>query len=774
MNHSISKQMALCAVGCGVALSLSACLGSSGSDGGGPGGGEATSHTITGTVTGLGPGELVLDYNGQSVSISEDGDFSLDESIAAGSAFQITVAEAPAEPSQTCDINPASGEVSADVSIDITCVTPVSLQGRLSTAASGGAGTMSLTGDGAEVILTAGDQTFSATVGNDGLYAFEVALEDPWSMMRLDMIDGSAHFRSHVGSVVGLGERSVLPVSDAVNVMAETVTGRVNLNHLNTAISGQLEWHHGGEEFADHATLANVGRDLLTQDAATVAGALRMVTENGEALPEWADTTLDVARDVPKALDWVEEIEASGTLAHYAPASDLLAPEQRSIRPASVTQSSSLGASIAAALQDASVNDGGYTSLPEFMFATGGHAFGYYSYAAQFDFLGGQAWMRETSGGIVNGPFNLTDGDVHIDFSAHPEPYIARTVICPDGDGGYEECTVEYYYQDVMIDRVMDGLNGDMVIREQTTLITYPDSDEVSDQVITDQIFVSLMVPGDNISLDSANVEGAIALPFPPERYMSLGQDSVWRQAADMVALESGGSGTLNFYEDPIVWEVRSQGELEIRPLGGTEIYKGWLFSGSDDGEGHILMNSHHSNEGGIVADRAMRRDDGIFFTISDFHGRWTLWKDEELPHASFVVDYDSTTDPHILYMGSPEQVAEMGWRFEAVGEPANPVFELALCYGIDDSDGWEVVTTTPPDMELPDHPEDAACDYMHVHRVWQVIREEDDRLYLVERQTRHYPVGGYDIDDNWEGEWELQMEQDTIRYYGYDGDPEL
>jgi hypothetical protein len=740
-----------------LALSVTACFSSSGSGGGVDDVPDPDSFALSATVSGLGPGDLVLDVNGESLVVEEDGTVELASDVEEGSSFEVAVGEQPMAPLQACTVDPASGQIDGDTTVTIDCLTPIHLSGKLSTADA----------EDREVVLTAGTQSFTTTADADGHYSLDAELEDPWALLQLDSADGEIHFRSHIGSVVGLTERNELPVVDEVNRLHETETGRVNLNHLNTAMSGQLEWFNEGDAFEHHEALVDISRNLLTQDAANVAGALRMVTEGGLSLPGWADSTLAVALDLPAAIEWVNSLDGDGD--SEASTGDAAG----SLMGGTVSkplggEGSELEENTAAALDEASVASDGFTELPESMFVSGGHVFGRWGYAAQFDFLANQVWLREATGARLSGPFTLSDGDLFMNFEDDDdEPYWSALYSCPTEDGTVW-CDKEFYYLDMTITQVMDGLSGNLIKRKHTTRVetTYHD-DDIDDEVeiITEEEFVSLMVPGQNVILDESDLVGEIALAFSGDEFPVV--DGA-RQITDIVTLESGGSGELQYYDIPIVWEVRTDGQLEIRPVGGSAIYQGWMISGSSDGEGYMLMDSAHSTEAGIVADRSMRRDDGLFFSGGDMGGRWELWRDEELnTQEPFLLDYNYTSDPNRAYLASESMLSTIPYRIEFNGNPEQPRYHLASCNG---SSGWNA----PDEIGLPDSPEEPDCQFVYREREWQIIREEGDRVYMTERQTFYQAVEEDDGAGGTEMVWQRTLDSSTIRYFSYIGDAEL
>ncbi|MDQ2070107.1 hypothetical protein [Natronospira bacteriovora] len=774
MNMIREKRTYLTVLAGSLALGLSGCLSSS-SDSDSDTTPEPDVFTVAGDLSGLGPGSLTLSFNGEAIVLDEDGSFTVADGVEEGTDFEFEVSEAPADPYQACDVSPASGVVNDDVNVTVTCLTPVKVSGRLSLPDP----------EDTTVTLHAGDESFNANADADGEFVLEADLADAWGFLRVETAEGEIHFLSEIGTLPGLLDNRDIPVEDDRNQLGESVTGRVNLNALNTAISGQLSWFNDHQAFVEHEELVDAGRRLLSQEAANVGGALRMVAYGEIDLPEWADNTLDVAVMLPEALEWLQEIREAeeGASSSMIASTDKVTtnkqldihsePGMQAGEPKGIKSGSGgLDDSTASAMGEATVSDGGFTAVPEFLFTSGGHSWGRGVYASKLDFLASEVWMRETNGWTTNGIYSLSGGDLVMDF-AGSDPIHVSTYGCEDENGDMQVCEMLTYYEDARIERIMDGLAGDLVRRFATTRREFPDDPNRSTETGTSEIFVSLMTRDDNIELDVDQVPGTLAMSLPPERYWdSEATLNPPRQVSDLLSLATGGTGSMQLYGDDLVWDVRSDGQLEIRPSGASERFEGWLIEGSADGEGVMIVESRHDESAMITADIVMRKDPNLFMNLSDIEGQWELWKGQDLHFDSaWILDYNRSNDPDIAHLGNvvtsdtPETswAVNNPWSIAFAGDAANPVIRLASC-----------LENTPDGMQrLPipflDDPNNAPadCDLFVRTREWQIIREEDGRLYMTEQQRWVlFPDGNGD----W-GEWETI--HDTIRYYEYVGDAE-
>jgi hypothetical protein len=87
------------------------------------GGGTGSDYTVGGTVSGLKGSGLVLEYGGEQLTISENGDFTFEKKAAAGAAYEVKVVTQPTTPAQTCTVTNGSGAIAAAnvTSVLVTC-----------------------------------------------------------------------------------------------------------------------------------------------------------------------------------------------------------------------------------------------------------------------------------------------------------------------------------------------------------------------------------------------------------------------------------------------------------------------------------------------------------------------------------------------------------------------------------------------------------------------------------------------------------------------------
>lgn len=754
---------------------------------------DADTVSVDAEVSGLGPGELELRLEGEDHDIDEDGTVELAAELTVDDSIELEVTDQPEAPAQQCAPDEDEYQPEDDLVIEVSCVTPLAIEGEI-----GGPDPSERT-----VVLEAGDQSFETESDEDGGFAIDVELDDPWAVVALDTSGEPDRFRSYLGSPVGLYEDGGMPAEDQVNQVDESVTGRVNPNHLNTATAGALVSFNDGEDIESYGDLRDAAANLLTEDTATIAGAFVEVSNDERSLSDW-DDYYQAAKDFADALEWAEDDpdDHPFTSASKAESQALYsedAPRERA--PMRVYESgydaatglprkaaSDSNDSVTEAIEEATVADAQFDELPDTFFIVGGFQWANVAYAAKVDTVGGTAWLRDGEGTSGPGAFSLDDGDLVISLEDDDEPHnLHQETLCWDEDEEENvDCEIFHYQDQMTVTQVLDGFGSDMVLMEveQRSVSEEIDGDWSDEESFTIERFVSMMVPGDNEPLEEDEVASLLALDLPGEqwRYDDMHEDTTTTYS-DILELPGDGSGELRYLGMPHEWEITEQDALRFRDIssGAVEDYHAWQISGDEDGTGFMLIEPVHDESWPIRAGASVAKDSDFFFTSSDLEGRWEQWGDEDRSIDSFVLDYSGSGDT--AYMGPPEDsdvpgldVGERPHLFEMVSSGDDPEFRIARLAYSEDGEGH---SEKPPSFDHNDDDLDPA-DYEDADNVvfevrhYQVIAEEDDRIYVAFNRD-HYTDDDPDGDEwDWERELVPAMNRGSIRYFVREGDHEI
>jgi hypothetical protein len=159
-------------------------------------------HSISGTVTGLSGAGLVLANGGENLNVAAGAStFAFANSVASGSAFNVTVATQPTSPSQTCTVAHGSGTVSGtDVTnVAVSCATNSFTVGGSVTGLAASGLTLTLAGFTQNVAVPAAGPyafTFPNALASGTQYAVSVAT-DPTNPVQACSV---AHASGTIGS----------------------------------------------------------------------------------------------------------------------------------------------------------------------------------------------------------------------------------------------------------------------------------------------------------------------------------------------------------------------------------------------------------------------------------------------------------------------------------------------------------------------------------------------------------------------------------------------
>lgn len=204
-----------------VSLFCAGCGGGGGSnDGNSPP--PPAAHAVGGSVSGLDGGGLMLRLNGGiDLAVGASGNFAFATRLAEGSAYTVTVATQPSDPSQTCVPGNATGTVgSANVSnVTVTCTTNVYSIGGMISGLTGSGLALGLNGATAFAVAAGDSFEFPTRIRSGEAYAVTIATQ-PQNPEQHCAIAGGA------GTVDGQDVRSIqIACIDLAGTVGGTVTG---------------------------------------------------------------------------------------------------------------------------------------------------------------------------------------------------------------------------------------------------------------------------------------------------------------------------------------------------------------------------------------------------------------------------------------------------------------------------------------------------------------------------------------------------------------------
>lgn len=277
------KQMGLraCFAGLGI-LGFAGC-------GGGGGNPPAPTYTVSATISGLAGSGLILSNGADSVTVAGNGTTTFPTPLRSGSSYAVSIGTQPANPTQTCTVNNASGTVASTniTNITVACVTNTyAVGGTVSGLA--GAGLMLLYNGRDELAIdSTGSVTFSTAVASGQTYDVRVLTQPAMPNQRCT-VNGGRGTVTNAAITVAIDCVTQVPrvaysvdFNDAsVAIYAvDAATGQLRpRGHVRTGINPTLALSDPQQKFffalsRGDATLSAFVRNDLTGALTEVAGS---------------------------------------------------------------------------------------------------------------------------------------------------------------------------------------------------------------------------------------------------------------------------------------------------------------------------------------------------------------------------------------------------------------------------------------------------------------------------------------------------------------------
>ena len=199
------------------AISLAACGG-----GGGGGGGVPSSFSVGGTVQGLAGSGLVLQLNGSNnvVSVVANAPFTFPNTLASGTAYNVSVLTQPGNPSQNCAVSNGSGVIgnSNVTNVSVTCANSTYTVGGTVSGLTGTGLVLRLNGGGDLPVSANGSFAFSTALATGTAYAVTVATQPSSPSQTCNLTNGSGTYAgSNVSNVAVTCSTNAYAVGGAVS-----------------------------------------------------------------------------------------------------------------------------------------------------------------------------------------------------------------------------------------------------------------------------------------------------------------------------------------------------------------------------------------------------------------------------------------------------------------------------------------------------------------------------------------------------------------------------
>lgn len=160
----------------------------------------------------------------------------------------------------------------------------------------------------ATVTVTVGEETYTATTNEDGVFELAIGSPDPGVMITIVVNGGEGQETAELISIAGtFGALAAAAGEDGTLEPAESSS--VNVTNLSTAKAVLMIEANGGEPPVDDDALTELEKSIDTDAMLELATVIKLVIDNGIALPEGVESTYDLVQE-DAAIDSVIETAA--------------------------------------------------------------------------------------------------------------------------------------------------------------------------------------------------------------------------------------------------------------------------------------------------------------------------------------------------------------------------------------------------------------------------------------------------------------------------------
>ncbi|QTL37585.1 leucine-rich repeat domain-containing protein [Pseudoalteromonas viridis] len=162
----------------------------------------------------------------------------------------------------------------------------------------------------ANVSLRSGEKHFQAQASETGEYELNVELDEADINTMMTLEASGINTQSHVTLVSMLGELgNLVQAAGADSVLDAEEQFSVNVTNLTTVEYALIQQNE--ESVANHSELQRAKRNVDPEEKLALASTLKAVIDHGYALPDGLASTLELARDLPKARALLRAIKAA-------------------------------------------------------------------------------------------------------------------------------------------------------------------------------------------------------------------------------------------------------------------------------------------------------------------------------------------------------------------------------------------------------------------------------------------------------------------------------
>ena len=242
---------------------------------------------VTGTVTGMTGTGLVLESGETTITIDENGEFTLFSDLEDDTDYDVSVAAHPATPHNYCTVANGTGTASDDVSdIAVTCGPAVKVAAQVTDEPIAFA----------SVSVKVGDTFYTTTADANGMFSLNIPITTETGLQMVTTEATGTGDQAHVTFAGILGTLNAI-VEQAGD--AGELTDSANITNVSTARFALVLQAYDGEVPTTGDALQTAERSVNATDVMNLAAAIKLIVDSPEtySLPTGTTSILAFAKD---------------------------------------------------------------------------------------------------------------------------------------------------------------------------------------------------------------------------------------------------------------------------------------------------------------------------------------------------------------------------------------------------------------------------------------------------------------------------------------------
>ncbi len=510
---------------------------------------------------------------------------------------------------------------------------------------------------GAKVTVTVGDQVYTATSDANGAFTLFIGSPDPGAMILIEAVGGADQAFAELISIAGTFGALVAAAGDDGMVDASE-SGAVNVTNISTAKAVLMIAANGDEMPADDDAIGELEKSIDSNAILELATVIKLVIDEGAALPQGVGSTLDLVRDSDATDAVIDAAEAESAGIFQDTLNAILADPD-------LMPSFKAGA------------------VPNLYFV---NRAGYYIYANRGYFLelseDGTGHLYG-DGSELSAAFAWSIANGALDIAIADDDPLVQNLSCTI-EGVPESCVQTT--TDIRIRMISDGALTDAISVTHSGTIDYSISND-RDGAFSNTYNRLGMAPGALKKFTTEDISGTWSAPLSTHNTLGVGAE----YETGLLTFNEDGTGIRAADGLDFDWTIdANSGVLSILFADGDQLDVYWLRDEGDMAIDAMFVMNTDAGETYAQPTMAAEVDDTLDVTETDADGTWDYFDNQDLVYV-----LNSATDTAIArYLDAagevtaqyPAELAFDGTKFDVISwydvfTPVSDCTDVPKCF---------------------------------------------------------------------------------------------